>query len=160
MVRILHRVRNFIEKLSFTPTERNVVIALVGAFLVGLGIRFVRSSGTGAATFDYTEADSAFIRLSSNPPPGRSEASEQDASPGSDGGESGAVLPAAGSVHLNSAGKNELMSLPGVGETIAERILRYRMDHGPFTSVRDLLGVKGIGEKKLRRLAPFCIVEN
>jgi len=153
-------VRNFLDKLSFTPTERNVVIALVGAFLVGLGIRFIRSTGTEGTAFDYAEADSAFRRMSSYPPPGRSEATEKDAAPGADGGEAGAVLPKAGSVHLNSAGKNELMSLPGVGETIAERILRYRMDHGPFTSVRDLLGVKGIGEKKLRRLAPFCVVEN
>jgi len=157
---ITERVREFIRRLNFTPTERKVVIVLIGAFLVGLGIQFFRSAGRRAAGFDYSAADSEFVARSALP------ASNLPGVPGGNlSGDSGrrrpaADRPAVGLVRINSATKFELMTLPGVGEIIAERIIRYRLDHGGFTSVRDLLRVKGIGAKKLEHLAPFCVVEN
>jgi competence protein ComEA len=53
-----------------------------------------------------------------------------------------------GKVNLNSATLSQLESLPGVGPVIAQRILDYRQRKGRFTSVRQLLEVEGIGEKK------------
>ncbi len=50
---------------------------------------------------------------------------------------------------INSAQKQQLMDLPGIGEATAEEILLYRQKHGPFQSVEELKAVKGIGEKKL-----------
>jgi len=154
---VVNHLRRFLERLSFTPTERNVVLSLVGAFLLGLGIQFVRTSRTEAPKFDYAAADSEFVHLSSGVVPGGSDSSEWKAAGETGDGE---YRPDPAPVNINSAGKAELMRLPGVGETIAERILNYRRDHGPFASARDLLRVKGIGEKKLERLAPFCFVEN
>lgn len=61
-------------------------------------------------------------------------------------------------VELNSASKAELTNLPRVGETLAERIIERREELGGFRSVDDLLGVKGIGEKTLDRMRPFCVV--
>jgi competence protein ComEA len=55
-------------------------------------------------------------------------------------------------VHLNSATAAELDALPGVGPVIAERIVAFRDENGPFQSVDDLLGVPGIGEAKLADL--------
>lgn len=57
-----------------------------------------------------------------------------------------------GKVHLNQASASELDSLPGVGPVIAERIVTYREEHGPFESIEDLLDVPGIGEAKLADL--------
>ena len=51
-----------------------------------------------------------------------------------------------GRVDLNTAGKEELMALPGIGEVKAEAILRYREEKGRFTSVEELKGVEGIKE--------------
>ena len=59
---------------------------------------------------------------------------------------------------LNTATKEELMALPGVGEVLAERILAYRAEHGPFTCVEELGNVSGIGEKKLEALLPEVTV--
>lgn len=50
-------------------------------------------------------------------------------------------------VSLNKAGVSELAGLKGVGEKKAKAIVAYREQHGPFTTVDDLVNVKGIGEK-------------
>jgi len=57
-----------------------------------------------------------------------------------------------GKIHLNLATAAELDSLPGVGPVIAERIVSFREENGPFDSVEDLLDVPGIGEAKLADL--------
>lgn len=58
-----------------------------------------------------------------------------------------------GIVYVNSAPIEELITLPGVGETIAERIINYRDENGPFTSLEDLDEVSGIGPAMLERIA-------
>ena len=58
-------------------------------------------------------------------------------------------------VNLNSATQTELEELPGVGPVTAGAILQWRTDHGPFTSVDELLEVSGIGEATLAEIAPF-----
>jgi competence protein ComEA len=50
-------------------------------------------------------------------------------------------------VNLNSATLEELMTLDGIGQTVAERILNFREKNGPFQKPEDLMQVKGIGEK-------------
>ncbi|OGD11184.1 MAG: hypothetical protein A2Y86_04270 [Candidatus Aminicenantes bacterium RBG_13_62_12] len=55
-------------------------------------------------------------------------------------------------VNINTAGLNELQSLPRVGPKLAQRILDYRKEHGSFKRPEDLLKVKGIGEKMFRGL--------
>jgi competence protein ComEA len=57
-----------------------------------------------------------------------------------------------GKIHLNQATASELDALPGVGPVIAERIVSYREENGPFESIEDLLDVPGIGEAKLADL--------
>ncbi len=55
-------------------------------------------------------------------------------------------------IDLNRADATELEALPGVGPVLAERIVAYRDEYGPFTVVEDLLDVPGIGEAKLEQL--------
>jgi competence protein ComEA len=55
-------------------------------------------------------------------------------------------------VNLNTATLDQLESLPGIGPALAQRILDYREQHGPFRKVEDLLNVSGIGEKRLADL--------
>lgn len=55
-------------------------------------------------------------------------------------------------VDLNTASASELEELPGVGPATAEAIIEHRETVGPFTSVDDLLDVRGIGEAKMAEL--------
>lgn len=62
-------------------------------------------------------------------------------------------------VNLNTATSEELTALPGIGDTIAARIVTYRKKNGSFTKVEELMNVKGIGEKTFLRLRPHLFVE-
>ena len=55
-------------------------------------------------------------------------------------------------VDLNMATMTQLLDLPGIGPVLAERIMRDREQHGPFSAVEDLLDVSGIGEARLLEL--------
>jgi len=50
-------------------------------------------------------------------------------------------------VNLNTASAEELSELKGIGSSTASKIIKYRQEH-KFTSVEDLMNVKGIGQKK------------
>lgn len=51
-----------------------------------------------------------------------------------------------GKININTAGKDELMELTGIGEAKAESILRYREEHGSFKSIEELMQIEGIKE--------------
>ena len=59
------------------------------------------------------------------------------------------IVPERQPVDINSATAEELQQLMGVGPVLAQAIVDYRAEHGPFVSVDELLEVSGIGEAKL-----------
>ncbi len=58
-------------------------------------------------------------------------------------------------IALNQASLEQLDSLPGIGRSLAEEILRYRQQKGAFRSLDELKEVPGIGERRFERLAPL-----
>jgi len=58
----------------------------------------------------------------------------------------------ASKVNLNSASADQLMSLPGIGPATAKLIIEYRTKSGKFNRIEEIMNVKGIGEKKFRKI--------
>jgi len=74
-----------------------------------------------------------------------------------------AALPALGAetrgvVNVNSANATQLALLPRVGPSVAERIVDYRKQNGPFKKPEDLMLVQGIGEKTFQLLKPYVAI--
>jgi competence protein ComEA len=149
----------FHEKLGFTRNELKVILILGSTLLVGLGVRwygktFPPPREEDASEFDYAKSDSLFLArtrmLDSIRNDLRSDNAAQDR-PGDD-----SLLP--GLLDINSASQEDLLLLPGIGETYARRIIRHREEHGPFRTVGQLRAVRGIGPKTLERIRPFIRV--
>ena len=64
-----------------------------------------------------------------------------------------------GVVNVNTATSEQLVLLPGIGESKARAILAARGERGSFGSVDELLEVKGIGERALERIRPFVALD-
>lgn len=65
-----------------------------------------------------------------------------------------------GRVDLNTATSLQLQMLPGIGETLAERIIAYRAEAKGFKNVEELMNVSGIGEKKFLQVKDLIKVES
>jgi comEA protein len=112
--------------------------------LIGAGIRMYQEAYPATRQFDYRSVDSSFSAFREKL---ASDTIQKKA------GTTGLVID------INSASKDELVGLPGIGKTIAERIVLYRENEGEFTSIEDLQKVKGISKKKLEKLKPYITVQ-
>ncbi len=122
---------------SLTRREQIVVALLVASLVVGGGISlWDRFSPEGTEDFQV-------VRVA-EPPEALSE--EGDPEKPSE------------KVHLNTASAEDLERLPRIGPKMAQKILRWRTDHGPFRTVEDLAEIPGIGKKtidEIRDMATF-----
>ena len=55
-------------------------------------------------------------------------------------------------ININTASKEELMTLTGIGESKADNIIKYRQENGSFSAVEDLTNVSGIGESIFNKI--------
>jgi competence protein ComEA len=93
------------------------------------------------------------------PAPGQAVPAPADATTGASGGPgAGGAGGTGGQVPLNTADATALMELPGVGPVLAERIIAWRDENGPFTSVEELTEVSGIGPAVLEKLRDQVLV--
>ncbi|MFA5144742.1 MAG: helix-hairpin-helix domain-containing protein [Candidatus Omnitrophota bacterium] len=64
-----------------------------------------------------------------------------------------------GKIDLNSADKDLLMSIPGIGEKLARRIIEYREKQTSFTSLEELKNIKGIPESKCGKMKDYLTIK-
>lgn len=64
----------------------------------------------------------------------------------------------AGGIDLNKATVDQLTVLPGIGETLAQRIIAYREEHGDFESIEDIMHVNGIGQSRFAEIKAYITV--
>ena len=65
-----------------------------------------------------------------------------------------------GVLNLNTASKEELMMIDGIGELTATKIVEYRDEIGGFTSLEQLMDIEGIGEKKFAAWSRYLTLED
>ncbi len=63
-----------------------------------------------------------------------------------------------GQVNINTASQAELELLPGVGPSIASKMIAYRSEH-PFEQLNHVMRIKGIGKKTYAKIKPFMKLE-
>lgn len=63
-----------------------------------------------------------------------------------------------GKLNINHAAVEDIMLLPGIGEVLAQRIVDYRNTNGPFTTINELMNVKGIGLSGLEKISSYITV--
>jgi competence protein ComEA len=138
---VFKRLRDF---FAFTKNEQKVFLFLSVVFLAGVAVKAYKAYITPPVrtAFNYAASDSVFYARS-----------------GAATGDTAAVVQPPAVIDLNTATKDQLMSLPGIGETMAERIMLHRQEQGRFRRIDELRKVKGIGEKKFEKLKPHIEVK-
>ncbi len=63
-----------------------------------------------------------------------------------------------GKIDVNRADAIDLTLIPGIGDVLAQRIVAYREQYGPFQSIEELSNVDGIGQKKLNEIIKYATV--
>jgi len=139
---------------GLTKSEKYIILFLVLAFVIGLGIRYYKLNfieHPDPQQVDYSRIDSLrqeFIQQSQPVATTPAVVSKTGTFP---------ARPLI--VNINSASLQELMKLPRVGPVMAERILKYREEKGPFQTITELQKVKGIGAKTFNDLKVHITVK-
>lgn len=129
-----------------------------GVYTLRQGARIAEAiSRAGGMT---RHADSSLVNLAA--PLADGEQVLVPARAGAGAGVGGAAVAAVGSspaspVDLNTATVEQLDALPGIGPVTAQKIVDYRTQHGPFTSVDDLDAIPGIGPARIANLKGLVI---
>lgn len=147
----------FNQTFGFTKSESRIILFLVIAFFSGIGIKLYKSSIGNQTQYNYSAIDSEFIARSAVP----ESLLSKNAADGNLASDSLVNINSSlknleiKSIDINSASKNELMKLPGIGETIAQNIISYREKNGNFKNISGLMKVGGIGKKKFEKISPL-----
>jgi len=160
---MLHRKWFFwLEKLRITPHERRAVVVLLILFFILTGMKYLVNNVPEYDAEYYREVEMLF-RQKTREMKQRRAAILSRYQPRTLTGNNLADTTARDStgnsdrqkVNINEADLQMLKTLPGIGPVYAKRIVEYRQNNGLFKKTEDLLKVKGIGEKRLKKLEPF-----
>lgn len=160
---------HFHQKLGLSSTEFKLVSFVVISFIFGLVLNqfFGISNKTKLLEFDYSVQDSLFFSNVSETEDDSqvyksdvvSKEEVLDFNSSKFKNVSKKVLPAEKSININSATKQELIQLPGIGEKTAEAIIQFREKNGKFRKLQDLKKVKGIGDKKFENIIKYIYIQ-
>lgn len=62
-------------------------------------------------------------------------------------------------ININTASKSLLKSINGIGDKLAERIIKYREENGKFETIEDIMKINGIGDSKFEDIKDYITVE-
>jgi len=154
----------------FTKSETRVIMFLAIVLIGGFSVKYLNHITQSESTYDYSQSDSIFRKKSLGPDAKdislsdsdkvrenllkqmETNSSEENSSIERDSNEV--------KIDLNTATKDELIALPGIGESIAEKIIQYRQSKGRFRKIDELMNVSGIGKKKFEQIRNHIKVQD
>ena len=122
--------------ILFTKKEVSVLLFLLSAFLVGSGVRVWQRYFRALPKVEFKQSIQTSVLHDTTKVPLTKK-----------------------TVDINTATREQLESIPGIGPVLAERIFVYRELRGKFQKFDDLCQVKGIGPKKLNKISKYLIIE-
>jgi comEA protein len=176
---------NILHRIHFTKAETRIILFLIAVLISGLLIKISNNLlFENSNAFDYSRTDKMFRNYKSRISSIQFDTTDnndttiftkkekefiektnktQDSIKISEGvkikpGKKEDLLKGK-TINLNSATKEQLMMLPGIGESTAEKILLYRKEHSGFKKPEDIQKIKGIGKKKFEKLKPYITVD-
>jgi len=176
-------LKKLFDNIGFTKDESRVVLLIVGVVLVGFLIRYFPDilGNAGKESYGFRKTDERFLEKSKKMINLNLDSLNEDSDTAvfnqkvrmlqqsedslklvekekKDKGKKEYALTGK-KINLNTATKEQLMSLPGVGEKTAEKILSYKTENKSFKKIEDIMGVSGIGEKKFEKMKEYLTVE-
>jgi len=148
--------------LNLTRQERLVIQFLVVFFLIGTVIHFYKvKTGKSDETMikRQTSETRQFREMSEHIDSLYAASGSKEVSKSHKKSTSKKAVVINRPVKVNTASKEELMSLPKIGSVIADSIINYRRRNGKFSTMGDLLKVKGISQKTLDRIKGEVAIE-
>lgn len=127
------------QRLSLTRHEGIAILTLAILFVLGLSVRYIQEQDAPPLVVDSLVARSSTSRLTTD-----STVSNAVPTPSSDA-----------PLNINTASRDALKKLPGVGPVLAKRIERYRSEQRPFQRVQELQRVTGIGPATVSDIRPM-----
>ena len=166
----MNLLRQIFERFRFTRTESMALAMVFGLYVVGLTWRYVQKTSVPFDEDFYAQIDSAsgeFALVPSSQPlmavtdtvPKHKRADSVVTTHAADDSLPDGLKMNTGRLNVNVATERQLTLLPGIGPALAQRIIAYREESGPFASPSDLTKVKGIGPKKLAKFQGMIVVE-
>ncbi len=167
------RVFFWLERLKITPAERKTVSTLVVLLTVLMGLNWGLSTPTPFGDEQYQELEAQFEKRTSMleakedklmqryypAEDNRLAAMKTDTvtedSLADEPSKKEDYQPEKDQININTATKEALESLPGIGPTYAQRIISYRNTNGEFKTIDELKNIRGIAQKRLDKLKPF-----
>ena len=140
---------------GLTKSEAGVILFLCFGLVLG-GAAKILKLDKFTEHYDFSQSDSFFVAASAKID---SIIAADEDTLGTSGRRESTGKPELNSpIDLNKATLIQLSTLPGVGRTMAQRIMDYRTSKSKFTSVEELLKIKGVGPKKFEKIKPFVKV--
>ncbi|MFB6098602.1 MAG: ComEA family DNA-binding protein [Salinibacter sp.] len=126
------------QRLSITRREGIAVLTLTFLFLIGLTVRHIQEQQVPPLSPDSLVAQPVTDSTASTP------SAPKEPSPSAEN-----------PINVNTASREALKALPGIGPALSKRIQRYRSTRGPFQRATELKKVSGIGPATLATLRPM-----